>query len=951
MADDGKASDEDALALAGVEAAAKGWGFRVVVSADLAGAGPRFKDTSEGFGAEGGEVFQKQVRKFIHTALGETGAEEGVWRWTGDGAMLAFPDANRAHDFAVALHLVADIHNRKATTPEAQRHFRVGMAATDDPVRESWDYTVMRAVRLESQADTDGVLVDVDTWAGLHSTNRGLYGPEEQVQGKRDDESYAARRHTPAVAVTAAAVPPDSPQNLRLHNLPPDIAHFKGRDAVETALLNGLQRDGGTQAISALKGIGGIGKSALAVRVAHQLSTHYPAAQILVNLRGTDADPLPPRAAMEDVIRRFDPDAPLPNDDEAVAELYRDLLTQHKSLLILDNARDNAQILLLLPPSPSAAIITSRRQLDSPHIISHGLDNLERAESIALLADIFADRAPAKTPDATALDRLAAACVDHPLALTVAGIYTANHADRITVQRYVEQIMARRDTLKLDGMADHDVMDSLAFSLERLSEEDASLAERWRDLAVFPADFDAAAAAAVWADDSGAEESGANGAYAILAGLADAGFLEPGNELERFRLHDLMRDLARLGQGEDRFAESSARHAAHFVTVLSAADELYLKGGAENVLSGLALYDREAASIRTGQVRAVTAMMETPSAATGSLVFDYAATGAYVLSLRLHPRYGILWWRDAAKGARLSQNRHGEGGALGNLGNAHADLGEIDKAIDYYEQRIVIAREIGDRRGEGAALGNLGNAYAALGETDKAIDYHEQQLVITREIGDRRMEGNALGNLGIGYKNLGEIDKAIDYHEQQLVIVREIGDRRSEGATLGNLGTAHAALAEIGKAIDYYEQRIVIAREMGDRRGEGAVLGNLGNAHAALGDIDKAIDYYEQRIVIAREIGDRRGEGNSLGNLGIAYQKLGEIDKAIDYYEQRIVIAREIGDRRGEGNSLGNLGTAYVTLERFAEAREAWTAALVIFGAIGNPNAETVREWLAALEK
>ena len=108
--------------------------------------------------------------------------------------------------------------------------------------------------------------------------------------------------------------------------------------------------------------------------------------------------------------------------------------------------------------------------------------------------------------------------------------------------------------------------------------------------------------------------------------------------------------------------------------------------------------------------------------------------------LRAGARHRARDWRPA-----------GRGHALGNLGSAYAHLGEVEKAIGYYEQHLVIAREIGDRQGEGNALGNLGTAYADLGEVEKAIGYYEQALVIAREIGDRQGEGNALGNLGVAY--------------------------------------------------------------------------------------------------------------------------------------------------------------------------------------------------------
>jgi tetratricopeptide (TPR) repeat protein len=89
------------------------------------------------------------------------------------------------------------------------------------------------------------------------------------------------------------------------------------------------------------------------------------------------------------------------------------------------------------------------------------------------------------------------------------------------------------------------------------------------------------------------------------------------------------------------------------------------------------------------------------------------------------------------------------GELLSKLGILHYTLGEMRRAIEYYEEALAIAREIGDRRGEGADLGNLGNAYSALGEVARAIDYYQQALEIAREIGDRRGEAFTSWNLGL----------------------------------------------------------------------------------------------------------------------------------------------------------------------------------------------------------
>ncbi|MDA1100962.1 MAG: tetratricopeptide repeat protein [Proteobacteria bacterium] len=638
-------------------------------------------------------------------------------------------------------------------------------------------------------------------------------------------------------------------------NLPPEAAHFKGRGRQEAALLHGLRHDGGIRAITAMKGIGGIGASTLAVRVARQLVLHYPAAQILVNLRGTDTDPPTPRAVMEDVIRRFELGAHLPDDDHRVSEIYQDKLMRHKSLLILDNARDDRQVQTLAPPPPSAAIVTSRRPLDLPAGLSHALDNLGRADAVALLADIFARRAPANLPPKAALQRLAVACMGNPLALTVVGIYAADRAALIDLARLSEQILERHESLRLTGVADHGVKACLGLCLEGLTAEAAGLAERWRDLAVFPADFDAAAAAAVWGEDA---EAGAPSR--ILAALTAAGFLQAAGGPARFRLHDLMRDLARLDQPDNRFAAASARHGAHFKAVLSAADERYCKGGAQNVADGLALYHLEQANIRTGQARAVAAMREQASAAAGDLVYQYVNMGVHLLSLQLHPREWILWGEAALAGARLSSNRRGAANVLGNLGLAHAGLGEMDKAIGYYQQQLVTARGIDDRRGAANALGNLGNAYARLGRTAKAIDHYRRHLAIAREIGDGRGEGGALGNLGNAYARLGQTERAIEHHQQALAVFREFGDRQGAGNALGNLGNAHADHGETARAIDYYQQQLVIARGIDDRRGAANALANLGLAHETLGQVAEAREAWTAALALFATIDDPNAE-------------------------------------------------------------------------------------------
>src|SRR5437868_9698207 len=180
-------------------------------------------------------------------------------------------------------------------------------------------------------------------------------------------------------------------------------------------------------------------------------------------------------------------------------------------------------------------------------------------------------------------------------------------------------------------------------------------------------------------------------------------------------------------------------------------------------------------------------------------------------------------------------------------------------------------RPSADSTGHDAELkGLLVSIDVGLGDTRHAVQFHEQHLAIAREIGDRRGEGAALSNPGIAYADLGEAHHAIEFDEQALLIHREIGDRRNEGNTLGSLGIAYRNLDETRPAIQFFEQQLAIAREIGDRCGEGNALCNLGVPYAHLGETDNAIQFYEQYLAIACGVGDRRGEGNALWNMSLA---------------------------------------------------------------------------------
>ena len=679
--------------------------------------------------------------------------------------------------------------------------------------------------------------------------------------------------------------------------------------------------------ISSIKGLGGIGKTDLAKKLAQILRERFPDGQIMIDLMGTYDPSLPAVDAMRKVVQLYVSAERVPKEEDEIRGLYQSVLSGKHLLLLLDNARDGEQVGPLLPPPSCAVIVTSRQDISLPGMQAIRLDEMKPAKAEELLKRIVQTSRSIKGAGDAIWNEIASLCGYLPLALRLAGTYLANSRD-LELEDYAGRLRDERRRLEhIDkASAEKGVQASLNLSYSRLPAKAAAV---FRMLSVFPADFDSGAEEFI-CQDEGHEQ---------LSELLRWNLVDYLEEAKRYRLHDLVRLFASDRQTDESRAIVAERHSSYYKELLAAANNFYLQGG-EGVQAGLALFDREVANITAGHAWSCKSLEASSQAA--ELCMRYPDAGVYVIDLRLHPEQRISWLEEALKSARRLKNRSAEGVHLGNLGLAYAALGDARKAIDYYEQHLAIAREIEDRRGEGNALGNLGLAYAALGDARKAIDYHEQALVIAREIEDRRGEGNALGNLGLAYAALGDARKAIEYHEQALVIDREIGDRRGEGADLGNLGSAYYALGDARKAIEYYEQILIIHREIGDRRGEGADLGNLGLAYADLGDARKAIEYYEQALVIAREIEDRRGEGAVLGNLGLAYARQGDARKAIDYYEQALAIAREIGDRMVEGNALGNLGSAYYALGDARKAIEYYEQRIAIAREIGDRRGEGV---------
>jgi hypothetical protein len=410
-------------------------------------------------------------------------------------------------------------------------------------------------------------------------------------------------------------------KELPIPRIRPPPQNFVGRDEDITEILSGFE---GGAVIAGLRGMGGVGKTALALVLVERLAESYPDGQIFVAMKGTDKNPLRSAEAMAQVVRAYDPEFKTPQKEDELETIYISILHGKRSLLLLDNAASREQVEPLIPPKGSALLVTSRNKFALPGLAEKDLDVLPLDDAKKLLLEIcerIGDHA----------EELATLCGCLPIALRNAAS-TLRVKPNLSVANYIKKLGDARERLELVEASFSTSYDLLTPDLQKL----------WSLLSVFPADFDLAGAAAVLE----MEEIPAEDALGELIRWSLLDFSPSATgEGGRYRLHDLARDFAGSRLDEALREPAILRHAEHYRDVLSRANEIY-KQGKDGVLKGLALFDLERTNILAGQSWADNNLDGNSSAAI-DLCKSYPDAGVYVLDLRHSPREKIPWLETA----------------------------------------------------------------------------------------------------------------------------------------------------------------------------------------------------------------------------------------------------------------------------------------------------------------
>ncbi len=700
---------------------------------------------------------------------------------------------------------------------------------------------------------------------------------------------------------------PAAPVAPRPAELPLDVRGFAGR----AAELAALDEPGEVWVIT---GTAGVGKTALAVHWAHTARTRYPDGQLYVNLRGFDADdePLTPAAALAQLLRTLGVDlrdVPPGVDDQS--KLYRSLLADRQALVVLDNARDTAQVLPLLPSS-GRVLVTSRHRLDElvarVGARSLGLAQLREADSRALLTALLGERTAAEPEAAAELARL---CGHHPLALRIAAANTG-----------VASIGELVDELRGDPLAhlgfDGESAVAKAFSVSYQALAPA-LRQAFRLLALVPGtDFTAIAAAALL-------EVPVEEATRRLRGLSAANLVEA-HAPRRYRFHDLARRYAEqcVRAEEDEPARDRAWERL-FTGYCAAADAAVALLGARIV----ALPREDAPSAPSpvafaGAAEAVAWLdVEVPNLAAA---LRQAATrgpypGAWYLADALrrffHDHGRRAEWLELAPIVLRAAQDHGAQPAEAlvelSIGGAYFREGQHEAGIRHSEKAVLASRACGWRQCEATAVANLGAMLEWTGRLSEAVEHSRRAIQLFRELANRSGEALALNSLSCHYRQLGRLEQAEDCLVEAIALARKEDLAFWEAANLADLGWVLMATGRPASAGETLDQALQAFRDLGSSFGEATALNVLSALQMARGDHSAAAATAEAALACVRRDGDRQVEAAALIALGRAEESRGDLAAA-----ERVL--REARSLTAESGLRGQLAEAAATLARVLAA-------------------------------
>ncbi|MFB7619249.1 BTAD domain-containing putative transcriptional regulator [Kitasatospora sp. NPDC056181] len=759
----------------------------------------------------------------------------------------------------LAQHRLTVLHERLELDLELGRHSEVvdelGGLAARFPLHEGIAALLMTALyrtgrRSEALAAFGRVRRALDAELGV-----------EPTLPLRDLHERILRRDPATAAPGATATPGAAGQRESrpvAEQLPADASEFTGRRELVRSLVHLVETPSAfAPTIVAVAGMGGVGKTALAVHVARRVRHRFPDGQLYVNLRGARPDPMDPGAVLVHFLRSLGvPESAVPEQPEERSALYRSLLAQRRVLVVLDDARDLAQLRPLLPGSEHCAVlVTSRSGLLGLAPTRHvDLDVLEPDESLELLSRIAGRRRVQAEP--AAARELLAACCHLPLAIRIVAARSALRPEWSLAAIGTRLADRRR---RLAELSVHDLAVEACFQLS-YDQLTPDAAQAFRLLAVpQTADLSLPAAAA-------ALELTEHATLDVLEDLVHAGLLESPAP-DRYRYHDLLR----------LFAQARAEQL-----------------DPEAVRAGLVLrMIEQAVATATHAFRAVR---------PGHAVPDVLETVTAPVLTRPDRAAGRHWLNQEG-GNLLSLSEQ----AL-DISGAHRVVADLMLALDPHLEsgfrwRAILdvcrrtmrqAADCGDARAEGRAGYMLGGGLMQLGLLDEAEPVSARAAEQARACRDLPVLAEVLNVCAMIAHLRRRTDESLVLHGETVRLAAECGSTWTEANALATSVVWHLACGDTAAADTAARRSLALFRAVDDPFGEVYALHSNGRAARILGDTERAISLHEQGRALADAHGFLLFEPMALVHLANCHLDAGRPAEAAERAEQAVTASRRM---------------------------------------------------------
>lgn len=733
----------------------------------------------------------------------------------------------------------------------------------------------------------------------------------------------------------SAEKPPPSPRQL-----PSSIADFIGRQAeiVEITRLLAEARDSDAPRyavpIIGISGFGGVGKSTLALRVAHESAEAYPDGHLYVDLGGVAGDDRT-ATVLARFLRALGVHATaIPDTQEERAEMYRSRVANKRLLLVIDNASNENEVVPLLPGSPSCAVIlTSRTRLDQlagAHWIA--LDALDDETALQLLAKIVGWERLRAEP--AAAEQLIEYCGGLPLALRIAGARLASrpHWRIAELARRLKNEVQRLDELSHRGL---ELRSSIGLSYRTLPES----AKRLFRLIALPRTRDLPGWAAAALLDCSLKE-----AEEILERLVDVQLLSIGDGpagSPRFFIHDLIRvyarerlmdtdpepervaALRRLLGGWLALAEQAHRveYGGDYTILHGSAERFrlteWVEPGAELPATWQRWVEHPLEWLEAERASLVAAVRTAAEAGEDELCWDLALSLVSLFEVRGY----FDDWRETAELAHevcvRAGNRTGVAAMRYSLGTLHMFQKQLSTAQQLFAEALEIFSEDGNVHGQALVLRNAAIVDRLLGHFDSMLGKYEEALAMMRTVGDVIGQANILRNLSKYRIDQGDIEEAGEMLSEALQLCQQVNYVRGEAQVASRFAELYLSTGQPGLARQTLNRVLESVRQIGDRIGEAHALYGLGVVRRREGRLDTAEATLLHALQVAEEVGDRLIQGQSHYAIGELCLARGENTRAAEH----LLRARELFDDLGSSLWLAK------TLIQLLEADESGNAA------------------------